>query len=98
MTAKETAKLNSKHFPDEIKKPLKAGGPGSGRKPVNQTAHDKLIKQGYIHRGNAWSHDIGKYSYYEKLGKANKYGTATVAKERHVTSDGVIHNPDSDYK
>jgi hypothetical protein len=34
MTAKETAKLNSKHFPDEIKKPLKAGGPGSGRHKV----------------------------------------------------------------
>jgi hypothetical protein len=35
MTAKETAKLNSKHFPDEIKKPLKAGGPGSGRHKTN---------------------------------------------------------------
>jgi len=61
------ARVTSKELEKLTTKGLKAGGPGSGRKPVNDEAHKVLTSHGYKHE------TISDDTYYSKRGSNQSY-------------------------
>jgi hypothetical protein len=74
-------------------KKLHAGGPGSGRRPLNGGIHDLLMKNGFRFKGNTQHHALGQTS-----GKQNDWTSSyhRTGERVHVNEKGKWYHDDRD--